>query len=74
MTPEDFWPRFRSQFDDNEWSKLIRDGEFKKALLSLDAENIPTIAAKILIRDGKTKEEARRLKEYYEKYGKHHTF
>ncbi len=71
---DDFWQRFRNQFNDNEWAHLIRETEFKDALLKCDEKNIQSIAVKILIGDGKTKAEERELQKYYEKFGKHHDY
>jgi hypothetical protein len=71
---EDFWQRFRNQFNDNEWAKLIREAEFKQALLSLDEKGIQHIADKILVGNAKTVKEAREMRDYYERFGKHHDY
>lgn len=71
---DDFWQKFRNQCSDNEWAQLIQDFRFKKALLNLDQENIPTLADEILIGKARTAEEARQLRDYYERYGKHHDY
>ena len=73
MDPEDFWPRFRNQYNDNEWAKLNREAEFRNALLAADEANISAIADKILIGDAQTRKEQRAFKDYYDKFGKNAT-
>jgi hypothetical protein len=53
---------------------LIHDFRFKNALLKLDEENIPLLADEIIKGNAKTAAESRWLREYYEKFGKHHDY
>ena len=66
---EDFWQRFRNQYSDEEWAKLNLYSNFRNALLSADAANIPSIADKILIGDAKTAKQARQMKSDYKRFG-----
>ena len=69
MSAEDFWPRFRNQFTDEQWTKLNRYSTFRKALLALDSDNIPALADKILIGDAKSLKQKREMDADYKKFG-----
>jgi hypothetical protein len=57
--------KFRSQFDDEDWSKLMKDAEFNIACDSGDFVKAGELAPAILIGGAHTKREAKKLRRSY---------
>ena len=69
MSTEDFWPRFRNQFNDEEWAKLNKRSDFREALISADSINIAALADKILIGDAKSLKQQRQMNADHKRFG-----
>jgi hypothetical protein len=57
--------KFRSQFHDEEWSKLMKDTEFNIAWDSGDFVKAGELASAIMFGDAHTKREAKKIRRSY---------